>query len=194
MEDALTTIRMRQAMENTWQCKCNRSWLQEGETDETRGALEPQFFAALLRGLNIDPASLPGAREDRKTWPFMTELFTRTFKSKTRSEWETIFDGTDACCTPVLTQDELEQNGFDQRPIVTLKASPGRAIAEGDADMRSASEGQGIGVEGGGWASKGLAPGAGGENTLAQWMGWRKGRHYDVVSGGLVKIDRGPKL
>jgi alpha-methylacyl-CoA racemase len=55
-------------------------------------------------------------------------------------------------------------------------------------------EGQGIGVEGEGWQSKGLAPGVGGEEVLAKWMGWRRGRQYDVVGGGLVRLDAGSKL
>lgn len=161
---------------------------------KNRGALEPQFFAQLLKGLGIKAENLSGKREDRKTWPALRQLFTKTFKSKSRSEWEKIFDDTDACCTPVLTQDELEDNGYDQRPIVTLRDSPGKAISEGDADTRPVYEGQGIGVEGNGWQSKGLAPGVGGEEVLARWMGWRRGRHYDVVGGGLVRLDKGSKL
>lgn len=159
-----------------------------------RGALEPQFFAQLLKGLDIKASDLSGPREDRKTWPALRELFTETFKSKPRSEWEKIFDNTDACCTPVLTQDELEDSGYDQRPIVTLRDSPGKAIAEGDADTRPAHEGQGIGVEGNGWQSKGLSPGVGGEEVLARWMGWSRGRQYDVVNGGLVRLGAGSKL
>ncbi|KAH0000244.1 CoA-transferase family III, partial [Aureobasidium melanogenum] len=159
-----------------------------------KGALEPQFFAQLLKGLGIKPSDLPGPREDRNTWPALRHLFTKIFKTKSRSEWERIFDNTDACCTPVLTQDELEESGYDQRPIVTLKDSPGKAIAEGDADTRPACQGQGIGVEGSGWQSKGLAPGVGGEEVLARWMGWSRGRQYDVVDGGLVRLGGGSKL
>ncbi|KAH0335677.1 CoA-transferase family III, partial [Aureobasidium melanogenum] len=158
------------------------------------GALEPHFFTHLLKGLNIPLSSLSGPRDNRTTWPALRTLFTRTFKSKTRAEWEKIFDGTDACCTPVLTQDELEENGYDQRPIVTLRDSPGKAIAEGDADTRPACEGQGIGVQGNGWESKGLAPGVGGEEVLARWMGWSRGRQYDLVDGGLVRLGGGSKL
>jgi alpha-methylacyl-CoA racemase len=169
--------------------------LQEEVTDEKyRGALEPQFFAQLLKGLRIKASDLSGPREDRTTWPALRYLFTKTFKSKSRSEWEKIFDNTDACCTPVLTQDELEDNSYDQRPIVTLRDSPAKAISEGDADTRPVCEGQGIGVEGEGWQSKGLAPGVGGEEVLAKWMGWRRGRQYDVVGGGLVRLDAGSKL
>lgn len=159
-----------------------------------RGALEPQFFAQLLKGLDIKPSDLSGPRDDRKTWPTLRHLFTETFKSKSRAEWEKIFDDTDACCTPVLTQDELEDSGYDQRPIVTLRDSPGKAISEGEADTRPAYQGQGIGVEGNGWQSKGLAPGVGGEEVLARWMGWSRGRQYDVVDGGLVQLGARSKL
>jgi len=37
----------------------------------------------------------------------MKKKFAEIFKSKTRDEWQAIFDGTDACVTPVLTFDEL---------------------------------------------------------------------------------------
>lgn len=154
------------------------------------GALEPQFFAALLKGMGIEAKSIGGKRDDRRTWPAMRELFRKTFKSRTRDEWEDIFDGTDACCTPVFEQAELEKAGFDQRPIVTLKNSPGYAIQDGEAEGRPAAEGQGIGIEGSGWTTKGLRPGAGGEEVLAQWMGWSRGRHYDVREGGLESVER----
>ncbi|KAL9091322.1 MAG: hypothetical protein Q9165_004956 [Trypethelium subeluteriae] len=155
------------------------------------GALEPQFFAALLKGLRIDPSSLPGKREDRSTWPALADLFTKTFKYKPRAEWEQIFDGTDACCTPVLSQAELEAAGFDQRPIVTLKNTPAKAIIQNAKDV---AQGQGIGVEGQGWTSIGLSPGEGGEELLAKWMGWRRGRHYKVENGGLVLQQQQSKL
>ena len=151
--------------------------------DSISGALEPQFFAALLKGLQIDPSSLPGDRDDRSTWPALAGLFRKTFRSKTRAEWERIFDGTDACCTPILGQEELEDAGFDQRPIVGLKESPAKAIAQG---VEHVAQGQGIGVEGQGWTSMGLSPGDGGEELLGKWMGWSRGRQYEVKDGGLV--------
>lgn len=89
----------------------------------------------------------------------------------------------------MLTNAELEAAGFDQRPAVTLKSTPGYAVHEGEAD-RAAAVGQGIGMEGSGWSEKGLEPGDGGEETLGRWMGWRKGRHYDVENEGLVLKDK----
>ncbi|KAI5364968.1 Putative CoA-transferase family III [Septoria linicola] len=151
------------------------------------GALEPQFFATLLKGLQIDPAKNPWVKNrlDKKTWPEQKNTYEKLFKRKTRSEWEAIFDGTDACVTPVKTQQELEKEGFDQRPIVALSGTPGLAIHEADSDGRDPATGQGIGVEDSGWASSGLSPGEGGEDLLGKWMGWDRGRDYDIVDGAL---------
>jgi alpha-methylacyl-CoA racemase len=154
------------------------------------GALEPQFFAELIKGLGFSKEEI-GNRDDPRNWPKLRELFTQRFKSKTRKEWENIFDGTDACCTPVFTQPELETAGFDQRPPVTLSDSPGlaiddRAAAEKDPALKVAM-GQGSGVPGKGWDTEGLSAGVGGEELLGQWLGWRKGKQFEVVKGGLVK-------
>ncbi|KAF2437021.1 CoA-transferase family III [Tothia fuscella] len=158
------------------------------------GAIEPQFYAELIKGLGLDSSKIPD-RADTSNYPDLKTLFTKTFLSKTRSEWESIFDGTDACCTPVLSHEELESGGFDQRPPVTLRGSPGLAVTDGSAEESDiairAAKGQGTGVEGAGWISHGLSPGAGGEEILQQWVGWKRGRQYDVVGGGLEKKEVG---
>ena len=73
------------------------------------GALEPQFYAELLKGLELDAADLPH-QLDPAGYPKLREIFTDKFKSKTRDEWTAIFDGTDACTTPVLTFAEASDN------------------------------------------------------------------------------------
>jgi len=65
------------------------------------GALEPQFFAALLEGLGLDPAALP-AQHDRSGWPVMRERLAAAFRARTRDEWAAHFAGRDACVAPVL--------------------------------------------------------------------------------------------
>jgi alpha-methylacyl-CoA racemase len=65
------------------------------------GALEPQFYAALLHGLGLEDDELPGQLH-RERWPEVKARFTEVFKQKTRDEWTAIFDGTDACVAPVL--------------------------------------------------------------------------------------------
>ncbi|KAF2754768.1 CoA-transferase family III [Pseudovirgaria hyperparasitica] len=157
------------------------------------GCLEPQFFAAFLKGLGIKREDLPGPREDKKTWPYLKRLFTGTFMTKTRAQWERIFDGTDACCTPVFTHSELEERGYDHRPAVTLKSTPGFAIQQGP-EGRPAAVGQGKGVKGNGWTSGGLMPGTGGEGLLKSWIGWQKGMQYKEVEGALELADNKAKL
>jgi alpha-methylacyl-CoA racemase len=70
------------------------------------GALEPQFYAALLHGLGLADAGLPH-QLDRAGWPVLREAFTAAFASRERDDWVASFEGTDACVTPVLAPDEV---------------------------------------------------------------------------------------
>jgi len=69
------------------------------------GALEPQFYAALLRGLGLTDAGLPD-QHDRARWPVLRERFAQAFASRSRADWEQVFAGTDSCVSPVLTPAE----------------------------------------------------------------------------------------
>jgi alpha-methylacyl-CoA racemase len=69
------------------------------------GAIEPQFYAALLQGLDLDPADLPG-QDDRSRWEELRERFAAVFRTRTRDEWDRVFAGTDACVAPVLSLTE----------------------------------------------------------------------------------------
>ena len=42
-------------------------------------------------------------RNDVSQWEALRLLFTQAFRTRTRDEWVAVFDGTDACVTPVLT-------------------------------------------------------------------------------------------
>jgi alpha-methylacyl-CoA racemase len=67
------------------------------------GALEQQFYAALLAGLGL--TDVP-ARTDPQNWPELRALFCARFKDRTRDEWAATFAGTDACVEPVLSMHE----------------------------------------------------------------------------------------
>jgi alpha-methylacyl-CoA racemase len=81
------------------------------ETSDARwmavGALEPQFFAELVRVLGLD--NLP-AQHDREHWPQLRERLAARFKERTQSEWAEAFAGTDACVAPVLTWSEARNH------------------------------------------------------------------------------------
>lgn len=68
------------------------------------GALEPQFFAELLDGLDI--ASERFVQRDRTCWAEMESVFSEAFAAHPRSHWEDKFAERDACVTPVLSFDE----------------------------------------------------------------------------------------
>jgi alpha-methylacyl-CoA racemase len=45
-------------------------------------------------------------QQDRKGWPALRKAFSEKFKERTREEWCSAFDGSDACFAPVLTFSE----------------------------------------------------------------------------------------
>lgn len=69
------------------------------------GAIETQFYAELLRGLNLEAAALPH-QFDRAKWPETKEKFAAIFRTKSRDEWTDHFADLDACVTPVLSPRE----------------------------------------------------------------------------------------
>ena len=77
------------------------------------GAIEPQFYAQLLKGLELDAATMP-KQMDARSWPETKRRFAEIFKSKTREQWETVFEGTDACVTPVLSPLEAARHPHSQ--------------------------------------------------------------------------------
>ena len=73
------------------------------------GAIEPRFYAALLAGLQLDPATLPH-QHDSKSWPALRTRFAAIFAQQTRAHWEKVFTGTEACVSPVLQLSELQSH------------------------------------------------------------------------------------
>lgn len=65
------------------------------------GAVEPQFFRALVETLDVEVDL--AHQGDRERWPAIRDLFAEAFSRKTRDEWVTHFEGVDACFSPVLT-------------------------------------------------------------------------------------------
>jgi alpha-methylacyl-CoA racemase len=73
------------------------------------GAIEKKFYEQLLKGLGIDPSSLP-EQNDVEKWPEMVDRFAEVFRTKTRDEWAAIFEGKDACVAAVLDLDEAGEH------------------------------------------------------------------------------------
>jgi alpha-methylacyl-CoA racemase len=70
------------------------------------GSIEKRFYEDLLNRLGIAGEKLPD-QHDETGWPKLAQRFAETFRTKTRAEWEKIFDGSDACFAPVLSMGEV---------------------------------------------------------------------------------------
>jgi alpha-methylacyl-CoA racemase len=73
------------------------------------GAIEPQFYTALLTGLGLNAADLPD-QLDRGRWPELADRLTAVFARDTRDAGAARFEGSDACVTPVLTFSEAARH------------------------------------------------------------------------------------
>ncbi len=72
------------------------------------GALEPQFYAALIAGLGLTAEEAP--QFDMAGWPALHARFEALFAERDRDDWAAHFEGTDACVTPVLTLEEAPKH------------------------------------------------------------------------------------
>jgi alpha-methylacyl-CoA racemase len=75
------------------------------------GAIEPQFYRALLEGLDLDED--PRQQWDRARWPAVKERMAAIFRTKSRDEWTERFAGVDACVTPVLSPREAAYHPYN---------------------------------------------------------------------------------
>ncbi|WP_255657841.1 CaiB/BaiF CoA-transferase family protein [Aeromicrobium sp. Leaf350] len=73
------------------------------------GALEPQFYREFIRLMGLAGGDLP-EQYDRSRWDELRVVFTDTFRGKSRDEWSAVFDGSDACVTPVLSFEEATRH------------------------------------------------------------------------------------
>jgi alpha-methylacyl-CoA racemase len=103
-----------------WSSNREENWLDGGapfyrtyETSDGKyisvGPLEPQFFAQLVEKSGL-PAEDLSSQYDVANWPERHNKYEAIFKSKTRDEWVTIFEGSDACVAPVLDFSEVSDN------------------------------------------------------------------------------------
>ncbi len=114
------------------------------------GAIEGRFYRELVSRLGLAGEDLPG-QHDRAGWPELARRFAAVFATRTRSEWEAVFAGSDACVTPVLSLAEAPQHPhnrqrgtfFEQAGVVqpapaprfsTTPATPGAPPADPGAD------------------------------------------------------------
>jgi alpha-methylacyl-CoA racemase len=148
------------------------------DTYETRdgkyvaiGAIEPKFFEELVARLGLK--ELPPQNE-RAGWPAMRKAFAAAFRSRTRDEWCSVFEGSDACFAPVLTFSEarrhphnVARHGFVTQAGVEQPAPAPRFSATPASVQRDPPE-----------------RGGGGREALADW-GFADAEIERLAGGGL---------
>jgi len=81
-------------------------WYQVYETSDGQyisiANVEKKFHDELLRITGLDKEDLPG-QHDRKNWPRLQARFAELFRSKTRTEWCAMLEGSETCFAPVLS-------------------------------------------------------------------------------------------
>ncbi len=65
------------------------------------GSLEPQFYQLLIEKLKLGDEFKNQMQLDQ--WDNMKNKLAEIFKTKTRDEWDEIFEGSDVCYSPVLS-------------------------------------------------------------------------------------------
>jgi alpha-methylacyl-CoA racemase len=142
------------------------------------GAIEPAFFAALLRGLGLDPARFAD-RMDPARWPALKEQIATVFLTRGRDDWEAAFAGSDACVTPVLDLGEAPAHAHNAARGTYVTADG--VTQPAPAPRFSATP-----------AGLGLPPPLAGEHTdaaLADW-GFAAGEIAELHQAGAIRAHR----
>ncbi len=114
------------------------------------GSIEPKFYDELLKRLGLSPGQLP-PQHDRGRWAELRERLAATFRLKTREEWNSIFDGSDACFAPVLTFSEARAHphNLSRRTFVdaakVVQPAPAPRLSRTPGEIRRAPPERGAG-------------------------------------------------
>ena len=93
------------------------------------GAIEPKFYAELLRRISADEG-WRSEQDDPATWRERSEQLAAIFATKTRDEWCSLLAGTDACFAPVLTlKESVEHPHLRERGVYVTRDGHHHAAA-----------------------------------------------------------------
>ncbi len=94
------------------------------------GALEPQFFAALVDKLGLAAGEFAD-RWNPRAWPALRARLEAAFAERPRDEWTALFADSDACVAPVLDLDEAPRHPHNvaRRAFVDVGGAPQPAPA-----------------------------------------------------------------
>lgn len=142
------------------------------------GALEPQFYATFLEKLGLSQDELPHFDNFEENRSKLEEIF----KGKTQAEWCKIFDGSDACVTPVLNLPNVTDH-IHNKERNTFAISEDGTILPNPAPRLSRTPAVSVGTK--------LNP-MPGENTteILQELNYTSEEISDFISTGVVHLER----
>jgi alpha-methylacyl-CoA racemase len=141
------------------------------------GAVEPQFYAALLEGLGIDDEPVE-QQNDEARWPAVRERFAAAFRTRTREEWCAALEPLGACFAPVLSLDEAPGHVHARARDAWVPFDRGPVPAPAPRFSRTPSR---IGAPA-------VDPGVDSRDALAAW-GVAEDRVAALVASGAVGVD-----
>jgi alpha-methylacyl-CoA racemase len=105
------------------------------------GPLEPQFFAEMMRRLDL--ADHTADYFDRERWPALRALLTAAFAAHPQAHWAQLFADSDSCVAPILSMREAAKDDhlraretYIDRDGVT-QPSPAPRFSRTPAELRS---------------------------------------------------------
>lgn len=75
----------------------------------TLGAIEPQFYAELLKRLELADVD-PAGQYDHRAWPALKARVATQIKKRSRAQWQALLEGSDVCFAPVLSLAEAGEH------------------------------------------------------------------------------------
>ncbi|MEM8972298.1 MAG: CaiB/BaiF CoA-transferase family protein [Pseudomonadota bacterium] len=100
---------------DVYECACG-GWV-------SIAAIEPQFWAELLRLLKLSDVEL-GDHTDPSRWPAIRRALETTFLQKTRDHWVSLLEGSDACFAPVLSPAEAARHPHNLARAAFARSGP----------------------------------------------------------------------
>ena len=150
-------------------------WYDVYETSDGKhmavGALEPQFYQAFLDGIGLSTEE--GARSPERI-PELRRRFTEIFLTRTRDDWSAIFDGTDACVSPVLSMTDAPTHPHNVARKTFIEVDGVTQPAPAPRFSRTPSE-------------VSSPPAAVGSHTRAALTDWGITNVDDLIAAGVVK-------
>ena len=94
------------------------------------GAIEPRFYANLLRELDLDSERFGSAQYEDEAQDDLRAAMTKVFATRSRGDWAGQLGDADCCVAPVMTIPEMTID-----PHVEARGLVGRAVHPTDGDL-----------------------------------------------------------